>query len=245
MEFLRQKLGASAIHARVVPYVVILFLTFFQDNLPGPLRFWGYLAKMLVGAWCIYEMRANRIAVIRVGDDGKEHALREPLVPELRWAVSWEAVAAGVAVFVIWVGLDPYYPKIEFLVQGGEPWNPMKQFGQSSFMAFFFIVVRTLGSAIVVPPIEEAFFRSFLYRFGVRKKFTEMPFNQLHWLSLIVTSALFGLVHYQWLAGFLCGLCYQWLVLRKNRLGDAVTAHAITNFLLGIYIPWQGAWQFW
>ena len=33
--------------------------------------------------------------------------------------------------------------------------------------------------------------------------------------------------------------------VRKNRLGDAITAHAITNFLLGVYIVWRGAWKFW
>ena len=38
---------------------------------------------------------------------------------------------------------------------------------------------------------------------------------------------------------------FQWLVIRKNRLGDAMTAHAITNFLLGLYIIWRGQWQFW
>jgi membrane protease YdiL (CAAX protease family) len=43
----------------------------------------------------------------------------------------------------------------------------------------------------------------------------------------------------------LCGAAYQWLVLRKGRLGDAMTAHAITNFLLGAWIVWRGAWQFW
>lgn len=61
----------------------------------------------------------------------------------------------------------------------------------------------------------------------------------------MVTSLLFGLVHYEWLAGILCGLAYQWLVISKNRLGDAMTAHAITNFILGIYIVWRGAWGFW
>jgi len=40
-------------------------------------------------------------------------------------------------------------------------------------------------------------------------------------------------------------LLYQWLVIRKNRLGDAITAHAITNFLLGSHVAIQGAWQFW
>jgi hypothetical protein len=41
-------------------------------------------------------------------------------------------------------------------------------------------------------------------------------------------------------------MAYQWLVLRKNRLGDAMTAHAITNFLLGAWVVWKGgaAWKF-
>ncbi len=53
-------------------------------------------------------------------------------------------------------------------------------------------------------------------------------------------------MHPQWLAGILCGLTYQGLVIRKGRLGDAMTAHAITNFLLGVYVVWKGgaAWKF-
>ncbi len=225
MTILRSKLQTSPIHARVVPYVLIVALTALQDSFGGEVRFWFYLAKMVVGLWCIWEMRS--------------------LVAEMRWAFSWEAVAVGVLVFGIWVGLDPYYPKISFLFKAGEPWNPFKEYGAGSAMGFFFVGVRTLGSALVVPPIEEAFYRSFLYRYFVRLNFTEMPFNQLHWLSLVVTSLIFGISHYQWLAGVLCGLSFQWLVLRKNRLGDAMTAHAITNFLLGIWVLCRGAWQFW
>jgi hypothetical protein len=61
----------------------------------------------------------------------------------------------------------------------------------------------------------------------------------------VVTSLIFGLVHYEWLAGILCGLVYQWLVIRKGRLGDAMTAHALTNLLLGLWVVWRGAWGFW
>ncbi len=222
MHSLRQQLTASSIHAHVAPYIIILALTFVQDTFTGPGRYWMYFAKMLVGAWCIWEVRA--------------------LVPEARWALSWEAVVAGVLVFLIWVGLDPYYPKLS---ASKNFWNPLKEFGEGSALGFFFIGVRAVGSAVVVPPIEEAFYRSFLYRWFVRRDFSEMPLNQLHWLSLAVTSLIFGFVHNQWLAGVLCGLIYQALVLRKNRLGDAMTAHGITNFLLAIYIPWQNAWQFW
>jgi CAAX prenyl protease-like protein len=98
----------------------------------------------------------------------------------------------------------------------------------------------------VVPPLEEVFYRSFLYRYFVRLNFLEMPLNRFHPTSFIVTSLVFGLLHYEWLPGILCGMAYQWLVLRKNRLGDAMTAHAITNFLLGVWVVWKGgaAWKF-
>lgn len=227
MNLLRRQLEKSPSHARVVPYVVIVVLTFIQDADAGPARYWLYLAKMLVGLWCIWEMRL--------------------LVPEIRWSISLEAVFVGVLVCALWIGLDPYYPKFGFLFKETEPWNPFQRFGVGSAAGWFFVAVRTFGSALIVPPIEEAFYRSFLYRYFVRTDFTNMAFNRFHWLSLVVTSALFGMVHYQWLAGFLCGLLFQGLVLRKNRLGDAMTAHAITNFLLGVWIVWRGgdAWTFW
>src|ERR1019366_7920816 len=64
-------------------------------------------------------------------------------------------------------------------------------------------------------------------------------------LPFLVTAAVFGFAHNEWLAGILCGAAYQWLVIRKHRLGDAMTAHAITNFLLGLWIVWRGARHFW
>ncbi len=225
MTVLAKKFKASPIHARVVPYILLVALTVAQDSFAGPERYWLYFGKILLGLWCVWEMRW--------------------LVPEMRWAFSWEAVAVGVFVFVIWVGLDPYYPKLEVLFKEGEPWNPFKQFGAGSGAAWFFVAVRTLGSTLIVPPIEEAFYRSFLYRYFVKLDFTSMPLGRLHWLSLVVTALIFGLSHYQWLAGVLCGLAYQGLVIRKHRLGDAMTAHAITNLLLGIWVVWRGAWIFW
>jgi CAAX prenyl protease-like protein len=125
-------------------------------------------------------------------------------------------------------------------------WNPNTQFGNGSTAAWGFIAVRILGSSLVVPPIEEVFYRSFLYRLLVRQNFLTMPLGQYHALSFFVTSIIFGLVHPdRWVAGILCGLGYQWLVIRKGRLGDAMTAHAITNFLLGLWVVWRGAWSFW
>ena len=124
-------------------------------------------------------------------------------------------------------------------------WNPNEQFGAGSALAWLFIAVRILGSTFVVPPLEEVFYRSFLYRYIASQNFLSVPLNQFLPLPFLATALVFGFSHNEWLAGILCGAAYQWLVLRKNRLGDAMTAHAITNFLLGIWVVTRGAWHFW
>ena len=93
--------------------------------------------------------------------------------------------------------------------------------------------------------MEEVFFRSFLYRYIAKPEFLTVPLGQFLWTPFIVTSVLFGFEHREWLAGILCGFAYQGLVCRKKRLGDAIVAHGITNFLLGVWVIHRGAWQFW
>ena len=207
---------------RVAPFVVFLALTFCQGQFGAASAYWFYLAKTLVAVWLIWEMR--------------------PLVSEMRWAMSWEAVVVGVGVFVMWIGLDPFYPKF---LASGVVWNPHAHFGENSALAWLMMVTRILGSTLVVPPLEEVFYRSFLYRYFSRPDFLSVPLNRFLPWPFLAVAVVFGFSHYQWLAGILCGMAYQWLVLRKNRLGDAMTAHAITNFLLGVWVAWQGAWQFW
>ncbi len=225
MSILCKRLQGSPEYARVVPMMVLAGLTGLQGHLGNGSEYWGYLLKTVVGAWMIWEMR--------------------PCLEEMRWKVSWEAVAVGVAVFALWVGLDGHYPRLTRL-PAGAGWNPRQQFGQGSATAWLYIVMRIAGSTLVVPPIEEVFYRSFLYRYLVKTRFQAMPFNQFHALSFVVTALVFGLAHPErWVAAILCGLAYQGLVLRKNRLGDAITAHAITNCLLGIWIVWRGEWHYW
>jgi len=222
MRFLRNQFEGSPARVRALPFIVFLALTFAQGEFGDVSRYWFYLAKTLVGAWMLLEMR--------------------PFVPEMRWACSWEAVAVGLGVFVMWIGIDGFYPHVG---DAATSWHPWADFGTAPGRAWLFIVIRTLGSTLVVPPLEEVFYRSFLYRYFVRTDFEAMPLSRFHPTSFIVTSVLFGFEHSQWLAGILCGLAFQWLVIRKNRLGDAITAHAITNLILGIWVVWRGAWQFW
>ncbi len=221
--------------ARVVPFGIFLLLTAGQGQFGPASAYWFYLAKTLVGLWLIWAMR--------------------PFVAEMRWAFSWPAVLVGVGIFAVWAGLSGEWttqnsPWVKLGLshapaQPAPAWNPQEQFGAGSAVAWLLISVRILGSTFIVPPLEEVFYRSFLYRYIAGKDFLAVPLNRFLPVPFLVTAALFGLAHNEWLAGIICGAAYQWLVLRQGRLGEAMTAHAITNFLLGVWVVWQGAWQFW
>ena len=218
---------------RALPFAVFVLLTALQGEFGESSRYWVYALKTGVVAGLVIWLWHS--------------------IPEMRPAFSWEAVAAGIGVFVLWVGLDPFYPKMNELwarvsehpQEAAAVWNPFVCFGKDSVLAWGSVAVRIIGAACLVPFVEEVFYRSLLYRFIIREKFEEVPFRQVSWMPFVVVSVIFGLVHQEWLAGILCGLVYQGLVCYKGRLGDAVTAHGITNLLLGIWVVWRGAWNFW
>jgi CAAX prenyl protease-like protein len=229
MDALTAKLRSTPFIARVAPYIIFVALTALQGKFGEASKYWFYVAKTLVGIWLVYAMW--------------------PVVKEMRWTFSIEAVLVGVGVIAVWIALDPFYPKLDQLFGGkSEPtklWNPHDQFGAGSALAWTVIITRIVGSTLIVPHIEETFFRSFIYRYIVQKDFEQVSLKTFHLGAFLITSILFGLIHREWLAGILCGMAYQWLVLRKGHLGDAMTAHAISNFLLAAWVVYKGAWEFW
>jgi CAAX prenyl protease-like protein len=224
------KITQSPALVRVVPFAIFLALTFLQDRFGESARYWIYFAKTLAGVVMLL--------------------LTFRYVAELKWRFSWEAIAVGVAVFALWVGLDEVVARLSLppfhnLKASRAAWNPYDAFGAHSSLAVFFVVARIAGSTLVVPPLEEVFYRSFVYRYLANKDFLSVPLGKFLPVPFLVTAVMFGASHREWLAGVLCGFAYQGLVIWKGRLGDAITAHGITNLLLGLWIVWRGAWQFW
>jgi CAAX prenyl protease-like protein len=220
-----------------VPFAAFAALTLFQGDFGPEALFWIYLAKTILGAWLVW--------------------VTWPIVQEMRWKFSWAAVAVGIAVLAVWVGLEGLYPRTSAVLSvfglgdsdPAEPsppgWNPHLTFGQGTTLAWFFIVVRLVGSSLVVPPLEEVFYRSFLYRSLASADFEQEPLGVFRWMPFLVTSIVFGISHQEWLPGILCGFAYQGLTCWKNRLGDAMVAHAITNALLAAWVVTTEAWHFW
>ena len=163
----------------------------------------------------------------------------------------WEGFGTGFIVFILWIGLNPLLTKMGIpnsffeMSRSNTVWNPFNTYGDQLWLAWTFVGIRILGSSFVVPFAEEVFFRSFVYRYIIKPDFLSVSISQMHGLSFLLTSAIFASTHTEWLAALLCGFIYQWLACRKNGIGEAIFAHATTNFLLGVWVVWQSAWQFW
>jgi uncharacterized protein len=212
----------SPILVRVIPFAAFAVLTMVQNRFGDAPQYWIYALKTAIGAWLLWIVR--------------------PYVKEMKWFFSWEAVVAGVAVFALWVGLDGYYP---MLAQRAGSFDPTRTYGAGAVPALIFIAVRFIGSTLIVPPLEEVFYRSFVYRYLIKSDFLSIPLGKFSLQAFLIAGAVFGIGHYEWLPGILCAFAYQGLVCRKGRLGDAMTAHAITNFLLAVWVVTRQAYYFW
>ena len=67
------------------------------------------------------------------------------------------------------------------------------------------------------------------------------------WLSFSVVTLGFGFSHSaeDRIAALLTGVLYNWVAYRTKSLASCVLVHAVTNFLLGLWIMQTRQWGFW
>ncbi|WP_373991123.1 CAAX prenyl protease-related protein [Duganella sp. BuS-21] len=148
-----------------------------------------------------------------------------------------EAVAVGLLVLVLWLNLDAGWMVI----------GQSAGFAPTRDGAIYWplVALRIAGAALVVPVMEELFWRSFLMRWVAGAKFLEVNPARVGLCSFLVTALLFGIEHNLWLAGVTAGIAYGWLYARTGNLWSPVLAHAVTNGALGVWITCTGSWSYW
>jgi CAAX prenyl protease-like protein len=117
--------------------------------------------------------------------------------------------------------------------------------GVPAGLAALWLVFRVAGSVVAVPLAEELAFRGYLTRRLIARDFQSVAPGRFTWLSFLVSSGLFGLLHGRWLAGTLVGMLYALALYRRGKVGDAVLAHATTNVLLAVYVLTTENWSLW
>lgn len=148
------------------------------------------------------------------------------------------ALAAGTAVFVVWVNLDLPWGR----TGDGGGFDPSRGDGS---LDWTLVGMRLVGAAVVVPVMEELFWRSFILRWIAQREFLRLAPAAAGVRALLVSSLVFGIEHDLWLAGILAGLVYGGLYMRSASLWPPIAAHALTNLLLGLWVVGTGSWRFW
>lgn len=159
--------------------------------------------------------------------------------PEAKVTVT--AIAVGLLVFAEWILLDQWiaYPHLGSRV-GYNPFTRLQGWILPVFLAF-----RFYGLVIMVPIMEEIFWRSFLLRYLSVPNFQRIPVGTFTWGAFAIASILFGLFHSEWLVAIICAAIYTLLLKATKSLYACIIAHSTTNLALGVYILTTSAWQYW
>lgn len=150
--------------------------------------------------------------------------------------------AIGILALLVWIAPQQWLgaaPRLD----GFDP----AFFGASGWPYLANLTVRFLRLVVVVPLLEEIFWRGFLLRYLINEDFTKVPFGTFSWLSFGVVTAGFCLEHSfpDYPAAILTGVLYNLVAYRARSLSSCVLVHAVTNLLLGIYVLRTGQLGFW
>ena len=219
---------------------------FERDALPRVLPFLVYLAFIVIAdvlgrlGWGAQELRW--LYAVKIGAVLAVLLYFRRRYTELAWRplgarVLAAAVLTGVLVLVLWVNLDAGW-----MVLGTPAGFDPRTDGAVDWLM---VAVRIGGAALVVPVMEELFWRSFLMRWIEAPAFLAVDPARVKTKAFIATVILFGVEHNLWLAGIVAGAAYSVLYMRSQTLWSPILAHGVTNGLLGVWIISTGQWTYW
>lgn len=186
-------------------------------------------------------------------------------LPSLKPAAPMASVVIGVLGVALWVGLEPVSNWLDGEFAAG--WNSaVTSVGWTSWVtkpdsphapgldpfalypaaeAWALFACRVAGIALVVPVMEELFWRGFLMRYLIREDFAAVPLGTYQPFSFWATTLFFASVHgAEWPQGVIVGVIYGAWFVRTKSLGNIMLAHGVTNLLLALYCLKSGQWHF-
>jgi CAAX prenyl protease-like protein len=165
-----------------------------------------------------------------------------------RAAPHWLAsVALGLVVFVLWIAPDTLIPgwRDHWIFQNSVT-GQVKTTIPPAELTPIMLVLRTMRAALLIPVLEELFWRGWLPRWLQDTHFSRIPLGQYTPFAFWATAVLFAAEHGPfWEVGLVCGVIYNWWMRRTRSLGDLMIAHGVTNLALSLYVIASGRWGFW
>ena len=201
-----------------------------------PVTAWAYAvrtaATALVGVFCLWHYRQ--------GDRDADVSAKRP------YQVT-AGILVGILVTVLWIvpELSTFYRTWFCWPLGSLPPAPTAPSPYDPAVCGWpLTIAKLVGSAFVIAPVEEVFFRSFLYRWLQNRDFRAVPLSRFDLSAFLWTIFLFMLEHDRPLAAALAGALYGFAAIRFG-LAGAITAHVTTNLLLALHVIFSRSWAFW
>ena len=216
--------------ARITPFVLFMALLIARGQAPAD-GAWGFDPQWLYGLSVVAAGAALAFFWREYGE------LARQTLPDGREALL--AAAAGALVFVLWINLDAPWMTI------GTPSAPFKPLTANGAIDWLQVAVRFVGAALLVPLMEELFWRSFLMRWLEQPIFQGVVPQRVGLRAIVLSTFVFTLAHTLWLAAAIAGIVYALLYIKTGKLWVAVIAHAVTNATLGAWVVTTASWQFW
>jgi CAAX prenyl protease-like protein len=171
------------------------------------------------------------------------------------------AFALGIAGIVIWIA--PSLVREHLVQNGAQPASWWEWLGlaertkgfdptlasQSPFWFGMVVFFRFARMVVVVPFVEELFWRGFLMRFLLAEdgRFERIRFGTHAWRVFWIVTVAVMLIHNteDYLGAFVWGCLVYLVAVRTKSLGACVLMHAIGNLALGLYVMKTQQWGFW
>ncbi len=158
------------------------------------------------------------------------------------------SVALGLAVCALWVAPDLLIPgwRSHWLFQNGLTGTVQNSIAPAELANPLVLWLRVARAALLVPILEELFWRGWLPRWIVNNDWQKVPVGTFNTMAFWATAVLFAMEHGPyWEVGLLCGLIYNWWMRRTRSLGDLVLVHGVTNAALAGYVLVTGKYEYW
>jgi CAAX prenyl protease-like protein len=159
------------------------------------------------------------------------------------------SAAIGAAVFALWIAPDvlfgPGYRHF-WLFQNSVTGVAASSIPVGLRHSLWFLALRTASCTLLVPPMEELFWRGWAMRWIAASDFQKIPLGTYQAAAFWIVALLFATEHGPyWEVGLATGIIYNWWMVRTRNLTDCIIAHAVTNGLLSAYILLSGQFQYW
>lgn len=221
---------------RILPFTIFMAFIGLEEGL-RLLIDKGVIGLSVRSLHFIYPVKTLSVALVLVLLLPRYHEIS--LRDLARYSRTTLSILTGLAVFVMWINMD--WP----IGTLGNPTGFNPHLFTNDFTRTFLSITRISGAVVVVPVMEELFWRSFLVRYLIDQDFSKVPLGRFTWKSFLVSTALFGLEHDLFLAGMMAGAAYNMLLCHTRSLAQCIVAHAVTNLALGIFVLQTGKWNFW